>query len=135
MIVAPNVAAAINSLRAQGLRVSSARRALLEALYAAERPTTADVLADGLDLASTYRNLDALERAGLVRHLHLGHGPGLYAPAGSPEREYAACEGCGDIRAFAAGELDRVRAAVAEACGFDVSFGHFPLVGRCARCD
>ena len=33
------------------------------------------------DLASVYRNLETLEDAGLVRHMHLGHGPGLYGPA------------------------------------------------------
>ena len=132
---APTVAAAVNALRAQGLRVSSARRALLEALYAAGRPLPAETLADGLDLASTYRNLDALERAGLVRHLHAGHGPGLYAPAGAPDSEYAVCEACGAVSTFAGGELDRVRATVAELCGLAVRFGHFPLVGRCAKCN
>jgi Fur family transcriptional regulator, ferric uptake regulator len=132
---AATVAAAVNVLRARGLRLSSARRSLLETLYAAPGPMTAEELADGLDLASTYRNLDALERAGLVRHLHLGHGPGLYAPAESPQREYAVCETCGAIHAFAPGELDRVRHAVAELCGYAVGFGHFPLVGRCPRCD
>ena len=127
--------AAINTLRARGMRVSAARRRLLEALYATGRPATAAELADGLDLASTYRNLDALQAAGLVRHLHAGHGPGLFAATGAGEREYAVCEDCGTTRAFAPGELDDVRAAVAEACGFSVGFDHFPLVGRCPRCD
>ena len=38
------------------------------------------------DLASVYRNLETLEDAGLVRHMHLGHGPGLYAPAARERR-------------------------------------------------
>ena len=49
---------------------------------------TADAIAAGLDgrlpssdLASVYRNLDTLEEIGLVRHFHVGHGPGLYALA------------------------------------------------------
>ena len=71
-------AAAAAALRARGLRVSSARRELLEALYAAERPLTAEEIADGGDLGSAYRNLEALEDVGLVRHVHLGHGAGLY---------------------------------------------------------
>ena len=33
------------------------------------------------DLGSVYRNLEALERAGLVRHVHAGHGAGRYALA------------------------------------------------------
>ena len=35
------------------------------------------------DLGSVYRNLEALEAIGLVRHVHLGHGPGMYALATS----------------------------------------------------
>ena len=73
----------------RGLRVSAARRLVLEALFAAERPVTAEEIAAGLDgrlpasdLASVYRNLETLEELGLVRHVHLGHGPGLYALAG-----------------------------------------------------
>ena len=31
------------------------------------------------DLASVYRNLEHLEELGVVRHVHFGHGPGLYA--------------------------------------------------------
>jgi len=36
-------------------------------------------MASRLKLVPTtvYRNLEALERHGLVRHVHLGHGPGL----------------------------------------------------------
>ncbi|HEY3019534.1 MAG TPA: transcriptional repressor [Solirubrobacteraceae bacterium] len=132
---APTVHAAINALRAAGLRVSAARRALLEALYAAPRPLTAEELAAGGDLASTYRNLDALEGLGLVRHLHRGHGPGLYSPAGARDHEYAVCEGCGAIHTFEASQLDGARAAIADLCGYAVTFGHFPLVGRCARCN
>ena len=35
-----------------------------------------------VDLASVYRNLEQLEELGVVRHVHLGHGPGLYALVG-----------------------------------------------------
>jgi Fur family ferric uptake transcriptional regulator len=131
---APTVATAISALRARGMRVSAARRLLLEALYAAARPLSAEELAgEWADLASVYRNLETLEEVGLVRHVHLGHGPGLYAPA-SP-REYAVCDACGAVHSFADGELDGVRAAVRAACGYAVGFGHFPLVGRCPSCD
>ena len=133
LLEVPTVEAAINALRGQGLRVSSARRLLLEALYAADRPLSAEELAaGGGDLASVYRNLETLEQVGLIRHLHLGHGPGLYAPASG--REYALCEHCGALHAFAPGELDDVRRIVEALCGFEVRFGHFPAVGRCADC-
>ena len=80
-VEASTAPAAFAALRANGLRLSSARRLLLQALYAAERPLSADELAGDGDVASAYRNLEVLEGLGLVRHVHLGHGPGLYQPA------------------------------------------------------
>ena len=90
---------ALGVLRMNGLRASSARRVLLEALFAAEEPRSAERLAIDLDgdLASVYRNLETLERVGLVRHFHLVHGPGLYTLA-ARERGYLVCERCGAIR-------------------------------------
>lgn len=138
---AADLASAVAALRARGLRVSAARRLLLAGLFAAERPVTAEELAGGLsgrlpdsDLASTYRNLETLEQLGLVRHVHLGHGPGLYAPAGRDEAEYALCGKCRAFRALEPGEAERLRAAVVAITGHEPRFGHFPLVGVCARC-
>ena len=76
---APDLAAALDALRNRGLRISASRRQVLETLYADTRPRTAEELAKDGDLASVYRNLDTLEALGLVRHVHLGHGPGLYS--------------------------------------------------------
>jgi Fur family ferric uptake transcriptional regulator len=132
------VSSAVNALRVHGLRVSAARRLVLEALFTAGRPLSADEIAGGLggrlppsDLGSVYRNLDVLERVGLARHVHLGHGPGLYAPAAA---EYAVCEACGEVAQLADASLDALRAAVAAACGLQPRFSHFPLVGLCERC-
>jgi Fur family transcriptional regulator, ferric uptake regulator len=128
---ANNVAAAVNALRARGLRVSAARRLVLEALFGAGGPLTAEEIADGRDVGSVYRNLDVLEQVGLVKHVHLGHGPGLYAPA---DREYALCERCGAVRTFEDDELDGVREAIELASGFTARFSHFPLIGMCTDC-
>jgi Fe2+ or Zn2+ uptake regulation protein len=137
-----SVPAAITTLRVRGLRVSAARRLVLEALFAADGPVTADAIAAGLDgrfptsdLASVYRNLDTLEELGLVRHFHLGHGPGLYALTGRLEAGYAACERCGVHRALDPGAVALVAAAVREACGYEARLAHFPVVGRCPECD
>jgi Fur family ferric uptake transcriptional regulator len=126
-------AAAAAALRARGLRVSTARRELLDALFAAEAPLSAEELAGDGDVASAYRNLEVLEDVGLVRHVHLGHGPGLYHPAGL-EREFVVCESCGAVRAVAPAALDDVRAAVLDAVGYRARFTHFPLAGLCPAC-
>jgi Fur family ferric uptake transcriptional regulator len=137
---ATNVEAAVEALRERGLRVSAARRLVLEALFSAEGPLSAERIAEGLegrlprsDLASVYRNLETLEEVGLVRHVHLGHGPGLYALA-APEHEYLVCESCHAVRSVASEELDEVRARVRERFGYEARFAHFPLVGLCPDC-
>ncbi|HEV7460537.1 MAG TPA: transcriptional repressor [Solirubrobacteraceae bacterium] len=138
---APTLDAAIAAVRARGLRLSAARRLVLEALFAAGGPITAERLASGIDgdlppsdLASVYRNLEMLEAVGLVRHVHMGHGPGRYALAGAHAAEYVSCDGCGAYQRLAPEALDGVRAAVHEACGYEARFTHFPVVGLCPRC-
>ena len=133
-LTAPSLIAAVVALRMRGMRVSSSRRALLGALYAADEPRTVEALADGLDLASVYRNLEALEAVGLVRHVHVGHGPGMYALAARRDRGYAACERCGRHAALAPDTLAAVRAAVLAATGYASDFSHFPIVGLCPDC-
>ena len=86
------------------------------------------------DIASVYRNLQAFDDIGLVRHVHLGHGPGLYALAVAGEREYLTCERCADYRAVAPEELDAVRELVERHFGYRASFTHFPIVGLCPSC-
>jgi Fur family transcriptional regulator, ferric uptake regulator len=133
-LAAPSLTAAVVALRTRGMRVSGPRRALLETLYGAGGPLTAEELAGGLDLASVYRNLDALEAVGLVRHVHVGHGPGMYALAARRDAGYAACEGCGRHAALDAPALAAVRAAVRTATGYACDFSHFPIVGLCPDC-
>jgi len=81
-----------------------------------------------------YRNLQALEEIGLVRHVHLGHGPGLHALAVAGEQEYLTCERCGDYRAVDPHQLDAVRELIGRQFGYRASFAHFPIVGLCASC-
>ena len=139
---ADSPSAAYDALREHGLRVSSARRLVVEALFAADGPVSAESIAAGLDgrfprsdLASVYRNLETFEEIGLVSHVHLGHGPGLYAlAAGDGEREYLVCESCDRVFATDPSELDPARELIRRRLGFEARFRHFPIGGRCADC-
>ena len=117
---------AIEALRARGLRLSMTRQLVLEALFAAAAPLSAETIAARLALVPTsvYRNLETLERHGLLRHVHLGHG----------EQEYIYCPACGVARTVRPQLLDPVRAHIRRRFGYEVRFTHFALVGRCARC-
>jgi Fur family transcriptional regulator, ferric uptake regulator len=131
-----DAAAAIRELRDLGLRISTARRLLIEALFEADGPVSAAHLVQtlSLDESSVYRNLEVLERHGLVRHLHLGHGPGLYVLASADEAEYLYCERCARVAVAAPGELDPVREQIQARFGYTPRFTHFAIVGICDEC-
>jgi Fur family ferric uptake transcriptional regulator len=127
---------AIAAVREHGLRLSTARRLLLEALFAADGPVAAPHLVDTLsiDESSVYRNLEALEGLGLVRHVHLGHGPGLYVLVGGNEHEYLYCERCTKVTSVSPEQLQPMRESIRREFGYEVRFTHFPIVGLCAGC-
>ena len=137
-----SVQAAATALRARGHRVSAARRLVLEALFAARgEPLTAEDIAGGLrgrlpdsDLASVYRNLDTLERAGMVHHFHLGHGPRRYALSEPGAAGYAVCDLCATRIALPGRAVARIALALRAACGFEAELSHFPITGRCRAC-
>jgi Fur family ferric uptake transcriptional regulator len=128
------------ALRLAGGRLTAARRLLLQALFAADRPVSAERIAGGLDgktvasdLASVYRNLERLEQFGVVRHVHAGHGAGLYTLA-NRQADYIVCDRCGTLEPVPAPVLDGVRRQVERKLGYQVRFSHFPLHGLCPRC-
>jgi Fur family ferric uptake transcriptional regulator len=140
-VVVADLDEAIDVVRASGLRLTSARRLVLEALIAARAPISAEEIADGLggtmtqsDIASVYRNLETLGEIGLVRHFHAGHGPGRYVLEGAGDREYITCESCGALESVDPAALDGVREQVRALSGFEARFSHFPIVGLCAGC-
>ncbi len=127
---------AIGALRSRGLRLSTARRLILEELFAAAEPLSAEQISGhtNLDLASVYRNLETMERHGLLRHVHLGHGPGLYVLVGRGEREYLYCSRCQAVMALNPDELDPVRQRVRDLFGYEARFTHHAIVGLCSAC-
>jgi Fur family transcriptional regulator, ferric uptake regulator len=131
--------AVLRALRSHGLRISTARRLIVDFLFEAGGPVSAQQIAIGLDrtpldLASVYRNLETLEGIGVVRHFHAGHGPGRYVLADGGEPEYLACDRCGAIEEIDRSELDRLREVVRKRFGYQVGFTHFPMMGLCPRC-
>ena len=135
-LVFDTIEEAVRAVRGGGMRLSTARRLVLEALFAADGPVSAAHLAHALsiDESSVYRNLEVLERHGLIRHVHLGHGPGLYALVGRHEVEYLYCERCAKVTAARPDQLDPIRKSIKKRFGYEARFTHFAIVGLCARC-
>jgi Fur family ferric uptake transcriptional regulator len=133
-----DIAAAV---RERGDRFSAPRRVVVDALFAAEGPVSAEYIAQGLDgrtqqldLTSVYRALEYLERLGVARHVHVGHSAGLYALTRDSELEYLVCEHCTRVTSVDASRLDPVRAQIRKAFGYEARFTHFPITGLCPKC-
>lgn len=136
----PDLEDAIARLRAHGGRITAPRLALLRALARAAGELTAEELAEEIHRetptvhrATVYRNLEELERLGVLVHSHLGHGPATYQPAGSAHA-HLACEHCGFAVDLPAILLDSFVAEIEEQYGFVVLPHHFALSGLCPAC-
>ena len=127
----------LGTLRAAGHRVSAPAARVLEVLFAADGPVSADDIAGAhpnLERTSIYRNLERLEALGVVSHVHVGHGPGLYALARGADQEYLCCDRCGKVRVVDPSELADLRVALEAYFGHVARFSHFPIHGLCASC-
>jgi Fe2+ or Zn2+ uptake regulation protein len=127
-------------VRAQGGRATPSRRTLLEILFQTDRHLTAEELATTVQrrspdvhLSTIYRNLEELERLGVVVHTHLGHGPLAYQLATHAHAHFI-CKECGK-RIEAKDELfqDLQRKARRD-LGFAIDPHHVAIFGRCADC-
>jgi Fe2+ or Zn2+ uptake regulation protein len=127
-------------VRARGGRVTTARRLLLEVLFEGAEHRTAEKLAADVQerapdthLSTIYRNLEELERLGVLVHCHLGHGPATYHLAGAAHA-HLVCGECGTT--FEA--PDQLFASLAREArrryGFDIDPHHFAVLGRCQAC-
>jgi len=127
-------------LRAQGSRVTTARRAVLRSLLERREHTTAEQLAEqvrarhpDVHLSTVYRTLDALQHLGIVTHVHLGHGRAVYHLT-DEIHHHAVCERCGAVIELPPELFGSVSDRLRRDFGFAVDTHHFALVGRCRSC-
>jgi len=127
-------------LRAQGGRVTTARRLLLGALVESDGHSTAEELAarvwahaPDINLSTVYRNLDELERLKVVDRTHLGQGPASYHLA-SAAHGHLVCDRCGTVTEVPGTMFDGLAAAARQRYGFTVDPQRFAVIGLCADC-
>jgi Fe2+ or Zn2+ uptake regulation protein len=127
-------------VREHGGRVTSSRRLLLHALFDAPGHRTAEELAEvvqghapDVHLSTIYRNLDELERLGVIVHAHLGHGPATYHVAAGAHG-HLVCEECGAMIEAPAELFRGLSRAARSRFGFAINPYHFAVLGRCHGC-
>lgn len=137
---AESVEEVLDLLRRQGGRVTTSRRLLLEALFEGSAHRTAEELgeevqrrAPDIHISTIYRNLDELERLGVVVHAHLGHGPATYHLAGGAHG-HLVCEDCGAMLEAPDALFAGLSQSVRRRFGFDINPYHFAVLGRCRAC-
>jgi Fe2+ or Zn2+ uptake regulation protein len=124
----------------EGHRVTDGRRAVVEALLSAEGHLSADDLVahlqdvhPGVHRATVYRSLEALEAAGLVEHVHLGHGRSVYHLT-DDLHQHLVCEVCGSVEEAPPDLLSAVARRLRRERGFVMRPYHFAVLGRCRDC-
>jgi len=131
---------ALTLIRANGGRVTTPRRLLLEVLFETDQHLSAEELANAVHtrapevhLSTIYRNVEDLQRLGVIAHSHIGHGAITYQLAALSHAHFL-CERCGTT-IEAPDEMFRGLARSARSrLGFSIDPHHFAIQGRCAAC-
>jgi Fur family transcriptional regulator, ferric uptake regulator len=131
-------------LHAQGLRLTAPRRQVLAAVDELRHATPEAIgawLRDQAgpggaapDTSTVYRNLEVLERLGLVWHTHLGKGAPVYHAAAEHRHLHVVCQSCGTIASADPAVLDGAAERLTADLGFTVDVGHVALSGTCRDC-
>jgi Fe2+ or Zn2+ uptake regulation protein len=131
---------ALEMVRQHGGRITSSRRFLLRALFDSHGHRSAEELAAAVQaqapdihLSTIYRNLEELEKLGVIVHAHLGHGPATYHLA-TAVHGHLVCEDCGKVIEAPAPLFAGLAEAAQTEFGFTIDPHHFAVLGRCADC-
>ncbi len=134
------VAEVLDHLRAEGVRLTDARRVVVEALIDADAHPTADTVArlaaerdPSLHRSTVYRTLDALAELGVIDHVHLGHSGAVYHFVDDGDL-HVVCQSCEAVVHVDPEVLDAAAAAIVERTGFVLDPGHFALPATCPTC-
>ena len=127
------------TLHERGLRMTPQRQLVLDAVRELGHATPEQVCAQvqraapAVNITTVYRSLDLLERLGLVRHTHLGHGAPTYS-AHEHEHVHLVCHDCGTVTEVPREVMAELAAQLVDGFGFEVDVAHVALSGLCRDC-
>ena len=127
------------TLHERGLRMTPQRQLVLDAVRELGHATPEQVCAQvqraapAVNITTVYRTLDLLERLGLVRHTHLGHGAPNYS-AHEHEHVHLVCHHCGTVTEVPTDAMADLAEHLDGAFGFELDVAHVALSGLCRNC-
>lgn len=89
--------------------------------------------APAVNITTIYRTLDLMERLGLVRHTHLGHGAPSYSER-AHQHLHLVCHGCGAVIETPTDLLDALADRLQREADFTLDASHVALSGHCRDC-
>ncbi len=128
-----------HTLHERGLRMTPQRQLVLDAVRTLDHATPEQICAEvqraapAVNITTIYRTLDLLDRIGLVRHTHLGHGAPTYS-AQAHEHVHLVCHSCGAVSEVPTELMDGLVADLATRSGFALDVSHLALSGLCSTC-
>nr|BFF02316.1 transcriptional repressor [Streptoalloteichus tenebrarius] len=127
------------TLHERGMRMTPQRQLVLDAVRELEHATPEQIChhvrrtAPTVNITTVYRTLDLMERLGLVRHTHLGHGAPSYSVE-DHEHVHLVCHRCGDVDEVPCETLSGLVEQLRRDRGFHLDATHVALHGVCAGC-
>jgi Fe2+ or Zn2+ uptake regulation protein len=130
------------ALRQAGFRITPQRQVILEVVAHGSDHQSAQQVFEaarrrlpGLNLATVYRTLDSLNRAGLVDLMDDSRGS-LRFSLRDPEHPHAhlVCRRCGATEELPVTWLQRTAQDIRRRTGFAADLSHQTISGLCARC-
>jgi Fur family ferric uptake transcriptional regulator len=128
-----------NELHQRGLRMTPQRQLVLDAVRDLGHATPEQICtrvqraAPAVNITTVYRTLDLLERIGVVRHTHLGHGAPSYS-AEEHQHVHLVCHGCGSVSEVDTHLMSGLAEQLENTEGFQLDVTHVALSGRCRDC-
>lgn len=131
----------LDGLRAQGYKLTRARRAVVHALAAASTPlpvnevhTHAQQINHDVGLVTVYRTLELLVSLGLVRPVHLVDNCHGYALATPGHTHHVVCRRCRRVVEVAGCDLQAFLTEIEQQTGYRITGHWLELEGLCAGC-
>jgi Fur family transcriptional regulator, ferric uptake regulator len=138
--MAASLDSAIGVLRAQGLRMTPQRLAIVREIMAAvgyvvpgDLVARVQATMPGVSAATVYRTLERLERLGVLTHVHLASGIGYHRVDEAPHA-HLVCAGCSVQLELSRDSLRDLQRLVEREQGFRADFTHHAISGLCADC-